>query len=294
MKNLLIALSIATFFLGLDTAYAADCATSAGHVTTPAVGSTTSCTVAATQFDVTIYEIGLCTSSTLTAPTSSVAYSTSSCQVIYSNAAGEQITAANAGALQAGTRNIPAAGSYANGYVIFGKSINVTGSVTFDNSVTVVGGTAGAGTTCYTNGLSKAASAINLLSPTGLPFTCGVGSATAATFTIDNLALGSTLTPTMLLDHTVLSSLGSDSVNVYLLAPSPNAGKLATATGSGVDKILAVQTFATPVTINSSSASLDIGFTKSTGLGVSMVTSVGPTRNVTIYPAIPNIKISGH
>ena len=280
----------ALFVLASSSAMAAACTTDgSGNVT----DSSGTCSISASSFAVTIYEIGLC-SSALTLPTSSAAYSTSSCQVIYSNSSGSQITAgSSATALSGGTQTIPQAGTYNYGYVVFGNNISIAGTANFASSVT--GGTAlvhtfGSGTSCYTTAATLTASTLNASSPSNLPFACGGGTAGTATFTLDNLTVGTTTVNSHLnITSSTFSSLGSDTVDVYLL---DNTNKLSTSVGASA-KLLGIQTLATPVTIASSSSSLDVGFTKSTGLNVVISTVLG-TKYAIVYPSIPNIKISGH
>lgn len=262
--------------------FAADCPS--GNIAT---SSALTCTKAADSFGVTLYEIGLC-SSTPTVPATGAAYSTSNCQVIYTNSSGAQVSAGATQTLTGGTSQIPQAGTYNYGYAVFKNEISVQGSATFATTVNSRGTSVTSGTTCVTTATAVSVSAISPSMST-VPYACNTGATQGAmTVTVDTLATNGSFLATKHYTSSDYAALGSDSLDVYLIDTSNQLS----ASGS-VRKMMGIQQFASPVVINSSSSSLDVGFTKSTALSV-IVTPTGGTPSVLLVPAIPNVKISGH
>jgi hypothetical protein len=269
--------------------FAAACTTNANGEVTNTTGT---CTLPASSFQITLYEIGLCASMP-TLPLSGAPYSTSNCQVIYSNTTGASVSAGTAQTLTGGTSTIPQPGSYNWGYAVFKNEISVQGSAKFPSTVYSTVSPYPSGTTCVTTTTGSTPLLVSQINASSGPWSCGASNTPPGTTTVkvDNLTPGTT----NLLAHTQytgssFSQLGNDTVDVYLMNSS---NQLATTTTS-VTKMIGIQNFLTaPVVINSNSSSLDVGFTKSTGLRVD-VSQQGGNTYVLVVPSIPNVKITGH
>jgi hypothetical protein len=146
MKKLFITLAIALGCIPLTYSVANDptCTLVNGAITDSAT-----CRTQADKLTVKIYEIGLCNAQP-TAPTITDAADLTSCQKIFSNTSGSQVTVTgttSSGFL--GTFTRPPNGTYTFGYMTLGPDHAVQASLTFASAKTVTGG-GSSGTHCWT------------------------------------------------------------------------------------------------------------------------------------------------
>jgi hypothetical protein len=114
-----------------------------------AITDTATCRTQSDKLTVKIYEIGLCTAQP-TAPTTTAAADLTSCQTIFSNTGGSQVTVTGTTSSGfSGTFTRPLNGTYTYGYMTLGPDHAVQASLTFASAKTVTGG-ASSGTHCWT------------------------------------------------------------------------------------------------------------------------------------------------
>ncbi len=221
------------------------------------------CEYEPTTYSLTVYKLGLCTSAP--APTTTSEASLSSCATVYENEAGFAVSVSSTGspvALSGGTVTVPPAGDYGFAYVLLSNIISVATSVTFSIEQTGQVGSTTPGLVCWTVAGNQSVS--------------GGGSDTTSSC---GTSVGTVGTSEVLVDsfgedehgairYTVIDNLGAaGTLTPYLLLPS--TGFLAAGTTPPVtDRIFALQTFVTPVTVPAEPTSLDVAFKSSTALGI--------------------------
>lgn len=245
----LAVLSVA--YTGSAFAQVSTCSQVGSSVVHPGAGNV--CWTQPDVYETTIYEIALCNAAP-TAPTSSLTLGTSSCSTIFSSASGAtvQITG-GVGTPPSGIFTRPPNDTYTHGYVIVDKDFNIESSITFTGAVTADGG--GTNANCVTLNASTTAP------PTA---NCGAvltaGTLAVATNDFDG---GAGFSPSTTATFTGASG-GTVAMNAYLVDSSAN---LASASGA-VQRIVAVQTFASPVIVTSSSTSFNMAINTSNGMTV--------------------------
>jgi hypothetical protein len=222
--------------------------------------SASSCSKEPDSYTVTIYELGLCTS-TPTVPTSSVAYSTAGCEKVFESTAGTSvtITPSSSSSLTGGVITIPAAGSYAYGYAVISNLFRIKSTVTFDSSQT---GGSGSGSICWTTDTSELVST-GVVS--GAYSECGSAEGTQGTIysTVDSFTPISNGGP----DYIGSDSTSVGSLTAYILG---TGDVLATSYGAGASsQIFGLMTFSTPVTVPAEPKAFTTLFKSSTGMTVS-------------------------
>jgi hypothetical protein len=146
MKKIFITLALALGCIPLTYSVANEptCTVVNGAITDSAT-----CRTQADKLTVKIYEIGLCTAQP-TAPTTTAAADLTSCQKIFSNTSGSQVTVTGTTSSGfSGTFTRPPNGTYTYGYMTLGPDHAVQASLTFASAKTVTGG-ASSGTHCWT------------------------------------------------------------------------------------------------------------------------------------------------
>jgi hypothetical protein len=146
MKKLLIciALVIGCIPLTFSSANEPTCTLVNGAIT-----DTATCRTQSDKLTVKIYEIGLCTAQP-TAPTATAAADLTSCQTIFSNTSGSQVTVTGTTSSGfSGTFARPPNNTYTYGYMTLGPDHAVQASLTFASAKTVTGG-GSSGTHCWT------------------------------------------------------------------------------------------------------------------------------------------------
>lgn len=145
MKKLLIPTLLVLGFVPLiySTVSEPDCTYVNGEVT-----DTGTCKIPAEKLVIKMYKLGVCTSLP-SAPTTSAAPDFSSCQTIFENTSGSDVTInGEVGSGLTGTFTRPLNGTYSYGYVIVAPQIGIQQSVKFNSSRTVTGG-ASSGVYCW-------------------------------------------------------------------------------------------------------------------------------------------------
>jgi len=92
------------------------------------------CAFAPNEYTVTIYEMGLCTSAP-TVPTTSRAYSLSTCSTIISSASGQTINLAAGSEIALTDVTRPANGRYTHGYMVLSNEFGITVTKQFTNTM---------------------------------------------------------------------------------------------------------------------------------------------------------------
>ena len=95
------------------------------------------CTLSPEKYEITIYEMGLCTSHPITGTTGNLIYDKSTCTSTMSSASGVTVNLAGGNALAnlpAGTR--PATNSYGYAYILISNNFNLKGSYTLSDGTT--------------------------------------------------------------------------------------------------------------------------------------------------------------
>jgi hypothetical protein len=222
--------------------------------------SASSCSKEPDSYTVTIYELGLCTS-TPTVPTASVAYSTANCAKVFQSTPGAAITITpnSSSNLTGGVITIPPSGSYSYGYAVISNVFKIKSAVTFDSSQT---GGSGSGSICWTTDTSELVST-GLVS--GAYSECGSteGSQGTITSTVDSFTPISNGGP----DYTGSDATGVGTLTAYILG---TGDVLATSYGAGASsQIFGVMTFTTPVNVPTDPTTFTTLFKSSTGMTVS-------------------------
>lgn len=259
MRALIFGLSL----LVSSQTLAAVCTETSNVMTFP---SGDSCTAEPDYYAVTIYEMGLCSSSP-TAPTSSTAMSEASCTVVYQNSSGQLVSVQNGvtGSLANNELTVtPANGSYTHGYMRMSNDILVkvnqefTASLSGDDTSTSGVNCATKTATYKNDGTSGTQTSVcNSSAPTAGTLTSRMvdfsGASASGCFAVDASNCGGALTVT------------GGTLSAYLLDSNE---LLATSTGA-VSALLGIQAFTNPVVITEQSTAMDVAFKVSEGMTVS-------------------------
>lgn len=257
-RNLFIFLIANILLVGAANAQVSTCTLSGSAVVHPGVGNV--CWTQPDTYETTVYEIALCTSAP-TAPTSSSVLGSSNCTTIFSNSGGATIQiSGGSGTAPSGIFTRPPNDTYTHGYVIVDKDFTVESNIEFTTSVTADGG--GSGVYCATQ----------TGSPSSPPtMECAGSAPTAGTLSVTTDSLGGGGFSASTTASFTGSSGSTVNMNAYLIDSSSN---LATSSGV-VDRILAVQSFASPVTITAASTSFT--FAVNTSNGMTVIDTAGTT-----------------
>ena len=137
-KNILVLLFVCFGFMGAANAAMPSisaCTVSSGVTAFPSSGGSM-CSGEPDAYKLTVYEMKLCTSA-ITAPTTSVAAVTSSCQDILVNTSPSAMVITNGGSSAiAGTITRPPNGTYTHGYILISNALSVSDSRKFDTTIT--------------------------------------------------------------------------------------------------------------------------------------------------------------
>jgi hypothetical protein len=222
--------------------------------------SASSCSKEPDSYTVTIYELGLCTT-TPTVPTSSVAFSTANCSKVFESTSGTSITItpSSSSDLTGGVITIPPAGSYSYGYAVISNLFRIKSTVTFDSSQT---GGSGSGSICWTTDTSELVST-GLVS--GAYSECGSAEGSQGTIssTVDSFTPISNGGP----DYTATDTTSVGTLTAYILG---TGNALASSYGAGASsQIFGVVSFTTPVNVPTDPTTFTTLFKSSTGMTVS-------------------------
>ena len=227
-----------------------------------AEGSIGDCSFAPDEYQVTIYEMSLCTSIP-TAPTTSSAYDTSSCSVVINSPSGQTVNMAAGTEVALTDFTAPPIGTYTHGHMVIGNSFGIKVTKQFTNTM-FRHDTSATGNYCWTLADTEHTSDFSGVPTDPTPFaSCGdSGDAAPAMYTEILDAFGSGVYnygPVDVQSGTITAYLVTDS-NDQLV----NAVKTA-------DRLFGIQVFTTPVEVKPDSSSFTIS------LGVNQASSMQMT-----------------
>ena len=214
--------------------------------------TTAQCYMTPQGFYVTIYKLGLCTAN----PEQGAGPDFSSCTMLV-DGPGQQVQLAAGTRVMLANMATPPNGTYRYGVMVASNSIGVSNTQKY--SVAMVGSAGGTGNTCWTvSGTVKQ----NVPTPTLV----ACGSTPAPGITVDQLndfPNGSSHDPSD--GGTFNNRSGTENVSGGTIFAQLATSSLADATltdwtNGSISRIVSVETFSSPVTINSSTTSLNIGF----------------------------------
>ena len=211
-----------------------------------AEGSIGDCSFAPDEYQVTIYEMSLCTSIP-TAPTTSSAYDTSSCSVVINSPSGQTVNMAAGTEVALTDFTAPPIGTYTHGHMVIGNSFGIKVTKQFTNTM-FRHDTSATGNYCWTLADTEHTSDFSGVPTDPTPFaSCGgSGDAVPAMYTEILDAFGSGVYnygPVDVQSGTITAYLVTDS-NDQLV----NAVKTA-------DRLFGIQVFTTPVEVKPDIAS---------------------------------------
>ena len=217
------------------------------------------CSFAPDEYQVTIYEMSLCTSIP-TAPTTSSAYDTSSCSVVINSPAGQTVNMAAGTEVALTDFTAPPIGTYTHGHMLIGNSFGIKVTKQFTNTM-FRHDTSATGNYCWTLAATEHTTDFSGVPTDPTPFaSCGgSGDAAPAMYTeiLDAFDSGVySYGPVDVQSGTITAYLVTDS-NDQLV----NAVKTA-------DRLFGIQVFTTPVEVKPDSSSFTISF------GVNQATQV--------------------
>jgi len=249
--------------------------TVAGSTTTYPTG--TACWGEPTNYQVTVYEAGICTSAP-TDPTTTTALNVSACEVVFTNTSGSTITVSStSGGVLSGTFTRPANGTYTHGYVKVDKDFVVTSNVDFGLGAVINGTSAGAGRFCATITGSSAGG--------GATSQCGAAAPAAGNLTVPltDFDGGGGFDATA--SATFTGGSGTVTINAFLVTSSE---LLAAASGT-VTRLFGVEQFGSPLTIDNSVTGMDLSFRVSTGM--TLIDQGGNTLDFASGPFVVDITL---
>ena len=182
IRNLLFLFAAIFIFenINISEAKAADCTLTSGVYSASEVTSG-ACQGTPDKYEITIYELYLCTSAP-TAPTTTTAVDLDAggCVLTFNNASGSAASVTQNSSLNlGGSFTRPANNTYTHGYAKMNNTFGITASIQLDGNVT--GQTGGTGTYCGTVSGSGTMGSNSTLSDTTI---CSTSAVTAAKYTI--------------------------------------------------------------------------------------------------------------
>ena len=218
-------------------------------IATTGVGA--QCSPTPQGYDVTIYQLRLCKADPATGATPDF----STCSVLI-NGGAQSVHIGVGSSIELANVTLPAQGTYGYAVLVASNSIGITLTQTY--TAAMVGSAGGTGTTCWT-----VAGLVKQQVPTPNLVACGATAAPAATIDkLDNFGNGGGNDPSAGGVFNGLSStVAVTGGNIYAKLATTD---LTAATGAnfpdGITRILAVESFTTPVVIGAQTTSLNIGF----------------------------------
>ena len=126
-----------------------------GEINLGAVPGYRACMTEAAAYELTIYEVHLCTSAP-TAPTAASAIVKPNCVLVFQNSAGSTVSLSAAGSESlVGETFKPPAGNYTHAYIKLDNVIGITGKVNFSDKAYDGQASQGSGTTCVTRSTAQ-------------------------------------------------------------------------------------------------------------------------------------------
>ena len=231
-----------------------------------AVSGIGDCDYAPDEYTVTIYEMGICTSSP-TAPTASSAYETDTCSTVINTPAGQTLNLAAGSEIVLTGLTRPPNGTYTHAYMLIGNGFGIKVTKQFTNTM-FQNNTANSGNFCWTLGGTQTNSDYSDGSP---PSAAASPSAFA---NCGNEAAAAPATYTEVLDEFDSSgesqfkygpvSVESGSLTAYLVT---NADSKLVAADNTADRLFGMQTLTTSSTVTTDSTAFVVSF------GVNQATS---------------------
>ena len=232
------------------------CAVNSGVVTLPALGN---CAILPDSYGITVYEKYLCTSAP-TPPTASSNVDLSSCVQTLSapNGSTVRITETTTGTFTDGTFTRPPNGVYTHGVMLIKNVFLLKFAIELDAAWDGTGGeldgsAGGQGVYCATLNVNKYEDDGLMMKCDSSPVTAGELGAGLSKFGTDGLG-----NPELTAEATNLNNTGA-SIAGYLLA---NTGNLATSTAEVkvYERLLGINTFASPVVVTAETSGFDMAF----------------------------------
>lgn len=234
------------------------------------ITNTELCSHEPTNYTMTIYKIGLCTSEPTMPPNTATAADLSMCSTVFESTTGAEVTISNrVGTAPSGAFTRPPNGTYSHGYAVIAPVFKIRSNITFSGSRTATGGAAGetSGAVCWSKTHTKYSMAASR----------GSGAVGCAS------TLGATLGTTTINQN----SFGGQSVAYTVTGPVPGGTMTATLATSDlklasgavndsfgtITRILASTPFATPATFTVASTGISLQIETSTGSTLDMITS---------------------
>jgi len=245
-KNILSVLFVYFSFMGMSNAAmpsVSACTVSSGVTTFP-TSSNSFCSAQPDVYKLTVYEMKLCTAA-ITAPTTSSAVGTTTCQAVLTNTSPSATTITKGGSSAvAGTITRPPNGTYTHGYMLVSNALTVSDSRYFDESLDIDADNSADGRYCATTSSSMNCSDSDNL--------------TAAEQT---MKLGSTHLTGYVSGDTAITGYGT--MNAYLIDTDK---KLEADTDSDVVYLAGQLAFTTPVVISDNTKTFNMSFDVSNGI----------------------------
>lgn len=245
-KNILLVLFVYFNFSGLVNAAMPSinaCTISGDETTFPSSGGGM-CSGQPDTYKLTIYEMKLCTSA-ITAPTTSSAVGTTSCQAVLTNANATAMTITKGGsAAISGSIVRPPNGSYTHGYVLLSNTLTILDSRKFDTSLDEENDGDADGKYCVTT-------------------SSGIDCSTTDNLTAaeQSMSLGATHMTGYVSGNSTIAGYGI--MNAYLVDINK---KLEADTDADVVYIVGQLAFTTPVVITDNTSSMSISLDVSNGV----------------------------
>jgi hypothetical protein len=219
---------------------------------------TVNCGTTPQGYEIIVYQLGLCTANPSTGATPDF----SSCQMML-NGPGQTASLAAGSSIALGNLSAPPFGTYPFAVLVAGNSIGITSTQRY--SVAMTGSAGGAGTTCW-----SVAGTVDRGNPTPTMVACGAVASPAKTidkltsFSHANNANGDPSMGGAWNGTAYCSGVASCTVEGGTIAAKLATSSLTAAVAgdwpNGITRIIAVQTFTTPIVIDGGTTGLDVGF----------------------------------
>ena len=252
MKKIIFALWVVSLGLS-NVAWSAACGTSGATTVFPtSAGYANNCSLEPDYFGVTIYKMMLCTSAPV-APTGAAVAGTSTCQTVFTSAAGSAVSiTSGASTPLVGTATRPDNGTYTHAFVEMSNVLVIGDSREYSTSLDgyniAANTTDGGGVFCAT---TAAGSKCGAAAITAVNHSSALGDLNGAAAGYINQLTG------------IANAVGTSSV--YLV---DSAYLLEADTAADVIYLVGMQAFTTPIVITDDTSSMDVAFTSSTGMSV--------------------------
>ena len=224
-----------------------------------AVSGIGDCSFAPDEYQVTIYEMSLCTASP-TAPTSSAAFDASACSIVINSPAGQTINMAAGSELALADFIRPPNGKYTHGHMLISNSFGIKVTKEFTNTM-FQNNTSNTGKFCWTLGGTEDSSDFSDASPPSAAASpsafanCGAEGAAAPAMYTERLDEFDSSGASQFKYGPV--TVQSGAITAFLVTAATS--RLVTADNTA-DRLFGIQSFTTPIVVKPDSSSFTISF----------------------------------